>query len=374
MRICLNMRLAIPDKMEGIGWYSFEITKRLVAQHPEHEFYLIYDRKIPDFDFHKLDNVKAFKLFPPARRPFLWKYWFNKSVTKFLQAEACDLFLSYDGYLSLNSDVPQISVIHDLNFEHYPEDLPASYSRYYLENFPRFAARARRVVTVSQFSKEDIIHHYNVPGENIDVVYNGVKPDFQEIEEVDKTATRNKYSSGSDYILYVGSINPRKNLPRLCQAYDQFRKSHESDCKLILAGSTMWDDKLTEIIDSLEYKSDIIHTGNVSLSELVKLMGSASMLSYVSYFEGFGVPIIEAFATGTPVICSNRSSLPEIAGEAALKVDPFKVDEIASALLDLYSKKELKEKLISAGRIELKRFSWYKSASKMWEVILKAAE
>ncbi len=374
MRICLNMRLAIPGKMEGIGWYSYEITRRLIDAHPEHSFLLIYDRSIPGFDFHDREHVTSHKLFPPARRPFLWKYWFNKSVTSFLKDQQCDLFVSFDGYLSLNSRIKQIAVIHDLNFEHYPEDMPKSYSKYFRENFPRFAQKATRIVTVSEFSKTDIVQQYKIEESKIDVVYNGVKSGFQVIGDEAKENVRKKYTDGQEFLIYVGSLHPRKNIRRLCLAFDAYKNKSKSDLKLVLVGSAMWDDEFLGEIRALDSSEDIIRPGSLPLSELQALCASAKGLCYVSYFEGFGVPILEGFASEVPVLTSNVSAMPEIAGEAALLVDPFSLDSISEGIEKITENEKLRSALIKKGTERIKAFDWDLNAERMWETIQKTLQ
>lgn len=371
MRICLNMRLAIPGKMEGIGWYSYEISRRLIDARPEHHFLLIYDRSIPGFDFHERKNVSCYKLFPPARRPFLWKYWFNKSVTGFLKDHNCDLFISFDGYLSLNSRVKQIAVIHDLNFEHYPEDMPRSYSKYFRENFPRFAQKASRIVTVSEFSKSDIMKHYKIDASKIDVVYNGIKSGFQAIAEEAQFNIRKKYTDGKEFILYIGSLHPRKNIQRLCLAFNDFKKRSGSDLKLLLVGSAMWDNEFVGELRSLDFSDDIVRPGSLPLNELQALCASAKGLCYVSYFEGFGVPILEGFASEIPVLTSKLSAMPEVAGDAAILADPFSVESISKGIEDLVENEKLRSTLIKKGKKRIKDFDWDQNAKTMWETVEK---
>jgi glycosyltransferase involved in cell wall biosynthesis len=156
MKIAVNTRLLLKDKLEGIGWVAYETLRRMVASHPEVEFYFLFDRE-PDPMFLFADNVKPVVLFPQARHPFLFIWFFEFSVTKALKKIKPDLFFSPDGYLSLRSDVPQVTQFHDLNFEHFPKDMPKIHLWHYKTFFPRFARKAKRIVTVSEFSKQDIV-------------------------------------------------------------------------------------------------------------------------------------------------------------------------------------------------------------------------
>ena len=151
MNIAINTRFLLPHKMEGFGWFTFEVVKRIVEQHPEHQFFFFFDRSY-DKKFVFADNVVPVVLYPPARHPLLYKIWFDYSVTKALKKYNIDLFFSPDGYLSLKTKVKQIAVIHDLNFEHYPQDLPRSLRKYYKKYFPQFVKKSNHIITVSEFS------------------------------------------------------------------------------------------------------------------------------------------------------------------------------------------------------------------------------
>ena len=174
MIIDINCRLLLKNKLEGICWYTFEIVKQLVQQHPEHEFYFLFDRSFhPDFVFAK--NVTPIILSPQSRHPFLWYLWFEFSVPKFLKKNNIDLFFSPDGYLSLNTNVKTLLTIHDLNFEHFPEQLPFLTRKYYQYFTPKFCKKADAIITVSQQSKKDIVKQYRIESSKISAIYNGDK-------------------------------------------------------------------------------------------------------------------------------------------------------------------------------------------------------
>lgn len=145
--------MLLKDKMEGIGYFSSETLKRMVSQHPEHTFLFIFDRQFHR-DFIFSENIIPVVAFPPARHPFLWYWWFEFSIPKILKRYQPDVFLSPDGYLSLRDKTPALPVIHDINFKHYPADLPFLFSKYYNHYFPLFAKKAQRIATVSEFSKK----------------------------------------------------------------------------------------------------------------------------------------------------------------------------------------------------------------------------
>ena len=159
MRIAINTRFLLSHKMEGFGWYTFETTKRLVEKHPEHTFILFFDLPF-DKQFIFGPNTIPVVLNPPARHPILFVIWFEWAVFRALKKYKADVFFSPDGYLSLRSNVPQIPVIHDLNFEHNPADIPWATRKYLRFFFPKFAKKAAKIVTVSHYSKKDIMEQY----------------------------------------------------------------------------------------------------------------------------------------------------------------------------------------------------------------------
>ncbi len=371
MKIAVNARFLQKGKLEGFGRFSHEILKRLVLAHPEHDFYFLFDRAYDD-SFIYASNVTPIVIGPQARHPILFKIWFNWSVTRQLKKINADIFLSPDGYLSLRWGGKQVSVIHDLNFEHYPNDLPASASKYLRTYFPRFAKKASRIVAVSNYTKQDIHKQYKESLDKIDVVYNGVSDDFHPLEVSTKEEIKNKWTSGEDYFVYLGSLHPRKNIPRLIEAFNSFKSSAESLNKLVLVGDAYWmRDDIKNAINNSPYTKDIIHTGRCQQNEMLGLLGSAEALCYVSYFEGFGIPLIEAMKSGVPVISGNKTSLPEVCGEAAIMVDPMSVGDIANAMIRIHKNEELKIELIEKGFKQQAIFSWDKSAVEMWNTITK---
>ena len=369
MRIGINTRLFVKGKMDGIAWFAYEIFKRIVVQHPEHEFVFFFDREFDPY-FIFAPNVKPVVVHPQARHPLLWYLFFEIGIKKALKKERIDLFISPDGWICLNTKVKTINVIHDLNFEHYPSFIPFLTLQYYLHFFPRFAKKADKLITVSQFSRTDLYNLYHIDKEHIEVIYNAASDDFFEIDEKTKRETVQRLTNGIPYFVFVGSAHKRKNVERLMRAFDQFREKH-AGFKFVFAGSTKyWDEDIKKTYNNLKYKSDIVHTGYLSTADMNCVVSSALALVYPSLFEGFGVPIVEGFAAHVPVITSNVSSMPEVAGNAALLVNPFSVIEIMEAMERMAIDESFRKKLIQLGTERVQNFSWDKSAQRFWNVIL----
>lgn len=357
--------------MDGIGRFTYETLQLITQQHPEDHFYFFFDREY-DEEFLFADNVTPIVVGPQARHPFLFYLWFEHSVAPLLNKLNIDVFLSPDGFLCERAKVKQLAVFHDLNFLHYPNDVPWLVKKYYHHFFPKFAQKATRIATVSEFSKQDIQKQFGISSQLIDVVYNGASTDFKMLNNAEREEIRKKYTQGSPYFLFVGSMHPRKNMVKLMQAFDAFKKQQTSEHKLLLVGAKYyWTSEMKQVFDSLQFKQDVIFTGRVGDEELRKITASAFALTYVPYFEGFGIPILEAMQCGVPVITSNVTSMPEVAGDAALLVDPFSVDSIAKGMVKLFQDSSFQQDLIHKGKQRAMEFSWQKTADLLYHSIQK---
>lgn len=369
MIIAVNTRLLLSGKLEGIGWFTMETLSRITRNHPEHQFVFLFDRPYSN-EFIFSENITPVVLFPPTRHPLLWIIWFELQIPRMLKKYKADLFFSPDGYLSLNTGVKQLAAIHDINFVHRPKDLPWLKAKYYNFFFPRFARKAKRIVTVSSFSKEDIHNTYHIGNDKIDVVYNGINTLYRPTSAEEKEITKVNYSKGKEYFLFIGSLHPRKNIVGLLKAFDAFRQSVTSDVKLMIVGGSMFKTgEIEQTYSRMQYKEEVIFTGRVSSEALQQILGAALALTFVPFFEGFGIPVIEAMSAGVPVISSNTTSLPEVGGQAVLYVDPYDVGQLKDAMVKISQDKEYRQSLIEAGFQQKEKFSWDKTARLLWESI-----
>lgn len=373
MTIAVNTRFLLKDYLEGYGYFLQETFSRIVKDHPEHLFIFIFDQPYDErFVFEK--NVTPVVVGPAARHPLLWKYWYDIKIPAVLRKYKADVFVSCDGFCSLRTKVPQCLVVHDLAFLQYPSFYKKSQGLFYKKYSPRFLAKAETIATVSAFSKNDIIKHYKIGVEKIDIVFSAAKDCFTPIGDEEKMAIKNKYTEGREFFVYTGAIHPRKNLMNLLKAFSVFKKRQKTNMKLILVGRLAWNyESFMVSLRSYKYRDDVVMTGYVAEDELVKITGAAYGMIYPSLWEGFGVPVLEAMQCDVPVITSVNSAMQEIAKDAALYINPASHTDMADKMMLLYKDENLRNELIQKGSETVKEYTWESTAIKLWQSILKAA-
>jgi glycosyltransferase involved in cell wall biosynthesis len=235
--------------------------------------------------------------------------------------------------------------------------------KYYHAFVPRYLQRAERIGVVSEFVRQDIMRYYGIPGHKIFVAGNGVRPEFQPADAATRLAIRREYAGGHPYFFFLGAVHPRKNVRALIEAYNVFRTWTSATIPLLIAGRLAWQTRdVRHAHRDSPFRRDIRFLDYVPNELLPQLMGSALALTYVSLFEGFGVPLLEAMHCEIPIITSTTSSLPEVAGKAALLVNPRHKGEIAEAMRRVYTDARLASRLVENGRAQRTRFTWEHSA------------
>ena len=373
MKIVVNARFLIKDKLEGIGWFSHEVLRRMVEDHPEDEFVFLFDRPFdPSFIF--APNVRGVRLFPPARHPFLWYIWFEYAVSRVLKKEQPDVFFSPDGYLSLKSSCPQVLVCHDIAFMHYPEYVPALVNKYYRYFTPKYLEKAKRVITVSEYVKSDLQDTYGTQASKILVSNNAARDEFIPLSDEAKSQVQLQYTQGKPYLIYVGAIHPRKNVGLILKGYEHMRSTYGHDLKLVLLGRMAWQTgDFEDALKQSPYASDIVLPGYCSSDELIRLTAAAEAMVYVSKSEGFGIPLLEAMKCDVPLIVSDKTSLPEVAADAALVVGVDDYIDLGEKMHQITSSEDLRKELIQKGRQRVEYYTWDRAAGVCYEAIKQAA-
>lgn len=361
MRIAVNTRLLIPGKLTGVGHFTYEVLKKMVPDHPEVEWIFIFDRPY-DKSFVFADNITPVVALPPARAPYLFYIWFELAVPRIIKKYKADLFLSPDNFMSLSIKVPTLLVIHDLAYLHYPEMVSYLQIKYYRYFIPKFIYKSDKIATVSKTTYHDILENFDIHPSKLDVVSLGLNEGFT---NDDKAQTGN-------YFLHLGTIQPRKNIIGLLKSFEIYKNRFNDSSELHFIGNKGWKDKnIYTFLEGMTHKNDVKMIGYLSNEEISAKLNKAIALINISLFEGFGMPVIEAQQCGCPVICSDRSSLPEASGGAAILVDPLNTDAIVEAMFKIKNDQKLRSELILQGYENVKKFSWQNTSDLLWRNIEK---
>lgn len=264
----------------------------------------------------------------------------------------------------------RIVFIYDLGFVHFPQHVQSKNRQYLERRVPEAARKADYVVTISEAVKQDIVDTYHIDPEKIIVAHCAVDSSFYKPTKLTQTV-RNKYGLPQEYLLFEGTIEPRKNLEKLVQAYDRLPAKIKQQYPLVLAGGKGWNDEAIHAAIKLARAngSGIIQTGFVDDADVPALYTGARALLYPSNFEGFGMQILEAMACHIPVLTGRNSSLPEVGGDAALYVDEQSVDAISKGIVKIIEDEKLRRSLVAKGKQQIQKFSWAKSANKILEIL-----
>ena len=373
--------------LTGVEEYTANLLANMLSLNTDIKFKLFYNgyKKVElNYDWLKLPNVELKQYRIPNRFLDTSLYFFNyPKIDKLLKG--VDVFFSPHIFLSsVSKKCKTVTTFHDLSFEKYPEFYSTSKNYWHFSMSPKKQAhRTDKIIAVSESTKNDLVELYNINPEKIKVIYSGVslesgiKNQESRIFEVQK-----KYNLPEKYILYLGTLEPRKNIIGLIKAFEslKFKRRRpaqgglpaKDNYKLVIAGSKGWLYKdIFKTVKNSPAKNDIIFTGFIDDKDKSILYSQAELFVYPSFYEGFGFPPLEAMACGTPVITSNFSSLPEAVGNAAIMVNPYNLDELCRAMEIVLNDDKLKNILIARGLEQTKKFSWQKCARETLDFILE---
>lgn len=380
MNIVIDVRPLMGGKWSGVETYIYHLIKHISKLNPENNYILFANAKndqkkhIPDFG---RKNIQIIQTHIPNKilnlGLFLFKY---PKLDKFLEKK---LHLKIDLWVfpdlrpyALSKNTASIQTVHDLCFERFPQFFSAKSRLWFKLLQPKkLISRADKIIAVSKSTKEDLVNIYQIPKEKIEVVYEGIDEEFSSrMNELSWINIKNKYKLPQGYFLFLSTIEPRKNLKNLLLAFEEYKKRNNNQTKLVLVGQEQ-----SEIFSKLHIpdSTDIIQTGFISEDEKPYFYKHAKALIYPSFFEGFGLPLLEAMKCGTPIITSNSSSMPEIAGGSAIYIDPNDKHTIVTAMEKIEDTTQSR-KLADNSRIQIKKFNWDECAKSTLELIKETIE
>lgn len=349
MNIAIDIREAVRSKKAGKGWYTYEIVKSLLENHPEDTFILYTDQ--PHLPWEHFSNVVQ-KFFPPS--PLRWHF----KVLKDIKKTKPDIYFAPSSYI-IPSFAPKwlkvIATVHDLVAWLFP-------ARHHLKatiieriTLPLAVKKITKFVAVSQNTKRDLQHFFKIPSEKIEVIPCGVGEQFETIGDKKNPIKKN---IPPKFILAVGTLEPRKNFITLIQAFAEVVKKHPDYSLVIVGGKGWYFEKIFETVRKYDLEDSVIFAGYVDETNLPNYYNAATCFVFPSLYEGFGIPLLEAMKSGCPVITSNISSMPEVVGDAAIMINPSSAPEITQAIEKVITSPDLAKELSEKGRKQSEKFSW----------------
>jgi len=368
MRIAIDASSILPAKT-GIGYYTFHLVAELVARAPQHEFRLLlnsYRHGLPaDAPFLNSPNVRRRRWRIPG--PWLLTGWEKLHFPPLeILTGSFDLYHSTSSIVAPHWAGRRVVTVHDLYFERHPEHCHALGGLYLARTLRKGLEKADRIIAVSHATRRDLVERYGISTDRIEVIYEGVDPRFLPIDNRKLVDTfRTEYCLPESFILTVGTLEPRKNLPGLLQAYARLKEIYAVPPPLVIVGIRGWKTTgIYETLTELKIADDVIFTDYVDDQHMPLIYNAAKLFVFPSFFEGFGLPVLEAMACGLPVATSNADALTEIAGEAALFFDPSKPEEMAQAMRRLLSSKTARQDYVGRGLERAAQFNWRLTARK----------
>jgi glycosyltransferase involved in cell wall biosynthesis len=379
MRIGIDIRCLTDGKRTGVEEYTINILEQLFARDKNNEYILFvnsyHDSHFDERLFSEFKNVvvKRFRWPNKILNLFFW-YLGWPHIDKMIGGVDV-FFMPNINFIGLSKKTKLVLTVHDLSFELMPETFSVKRRIWHLLINPRrLCQKASSIIAVSQSTKDDIEKTYHIPSEKIRRIYNGAPEEMAELSRNDQKLieVKDKYHLPFNFIFYLGTIEPRKNIPSLVAAFDELKSQGNNDLskyKLVIAGGKGWDTKkIFETMKRAKFTDDIIYTSCITNEDKAAVLTLASLFVYPSFFEGFGIPVLEAMKCGVPVITSNVSSLPEVAGEGAVLVDPYRPDELVVAMKEILLNKDFSEKLTYKAKNHAFRFTWKASARELLDL------
>lgn len=367
MKIGINA-ITINNQKTGIGTYTYQVLKNLLLIDHKNEYTVFVPCGL-SFEFHA-DNLKIEYIKSNINNPYYQLFWENISLPNLLNKKKIDILFSPSFTLPI---LPYLSksiiTVHDLSFLLFPKTKSYLFRNYMKYILPNSIKKANFIICDSASTYNDLLKYYYVSSKKINIIHLGCNGlFFKKVDDNHITEFKRKYNCNKNYLLYVGSDDPRKNIPRIMQAFKLFKKEDKQEYQLILVGKGKRYVELLKLAKALDLENEIKFIDYLNEKELHLAYLGAKLLIYTSIYEGFGLPILEAMTCGVPVLTSNRSSMAEIAGDGAYKVDPYNTENIYTGIKLILEDGDLRKELIQNGFQRSGNFSWRTTAQKTLKV------
>ncbi|MDD3498045.1 MAG: glycosyltransferase family 1 protein [Candidatus Moranbacteria bacterium] len=373
MRIGIDVRCLYEGRQTGVEEYAVNLLKNIFKEDKRNRYVLFFNafkKSKADFGWIKDYSNVELKTFRYPNKLLNFLFWYLKYPKADRMLGGVDYFFMPNiNFIALSRKAKLILTIHDLSFKHFPETFPFKTRLWHWFVNPKTLARnAQKIIAVSRSTKEDLERIYKIPEEKIEVIYNGIS---EKLGVIDRNNPRllevkEKYDLPFNFILFLGTFEPRKNIIGAVRAYEILRRRGGKDMerfKLVIAGARGWKSrKIKKDIGRSEFREDILLLNFIEEDDKTYLYNLASLFVYPSFFEGFGIPPLEAMKCGINVVASNNSSMPEVVGGGGILVDADRPDEIAIAMRELILDKKAKEEISRERMRQVQKFSWGRSA------------
>ncbi len=380
MRIAIDVQSLLADKLTGVGYYQADLVKRMIESDTENEYVLNFfslrhtEEKIATLrkKFGEKVSIKPCRWFSYS---LAHKLWLALPIPyRWFLHQKADISIFFNYFVPPFAEGRVYSVVYDTVVADMPDTMDKRTKMVLKLTLKKSIQRSDTVITISQFSKNQIMRHYGVPAENIWVIPCGVnhtrfhtRYSAEEIKNCKK-----RYDISGKYILYLGTLEPRKNITGLIEAYKLLTDALVECPELVIAGGKGWlYESIFERVKQLGLESRIVFTGYVSDEDAPLLMSGAELFCFPSFYEGFGMPPLEAMACGTPTVVSDRTALPEVVGEGALAVNPDSDEDICGAMRSILTNDSLKQQLVEKGVSNAGKYTWETSAERFIQIINK---
>jgi len=370
MNIGIDIRTLMDKHYSGVSIYTLNLVQEILKQDDRNQYKLFYNsakkvnERLPEFNLNNItihrtaypNKILNYLLFSFINRPYVDR-----------QLGVDIFFMPHINFVSLSKSAKNIVTVHDLSFLHYPYFFTKRQNFWHRAlKIKKLLLNATYIIAVSENTKRDIMYFYGIAENKIKVIYSGIDKSFKPIDRSDDRFLKiqHKYKLPEKFILYLGNIEPRKNIESILEAYFLLRnKNTHSELKLVIAGNLAWKHNIIKtMVKNSAYENDVYFLGYIDQEEKPYLYNLASLFIFPSFYEGFGFPPLEAAACGTPVICSNRASLPEIMNESAILINPHNITEIKEAMLQILTDQDLRKEMSLRGVEHAKQYTWKKCA------------